>query len=69
MWELLPLLADRPSVSWHLIPLALVVSLAYNASRYEDTRVILLRATRYMAMILLFMGLVFLVLLVLSYRL
>jgi len=43
---------------WYLPPLALVISLVYNASRYESPRQILQRGGRLFATILVFMSLV-----------
>lgn len=52
--------------TWHLIPMALVISLAYNASRYELPEKILQRAARWFVTILLFMAAIFSLLYVLS---
>lgn len=65
-----PLLAAVESqVFWYLFPLAAVISLVYNASRYEMPEVILRRAARLFGTILLFMGVVLVVLLILSHGL
>ena len=63
------ILADSTIILWHLIPLAAVISLVYNASRYELTERILRRAGRHFVMILLFMGIILVLLLLLSFRL
>ena len=63
------ILAAEMSVTWFLLPLAAVISLVYSASRYEIPDVILRRATRHFITILVFMGVVFLLLLWLSFRL
>jgi hypothetical protein len=57
------------NVTWHLIPMAFVISLVYNASRYELPEKILRRAARWFVTILLFMGAIFSLLLVLSFGL
>jgi len=57
------------NVTWYLLPLAVVVSLVYYASRFELPEMILRRAARMFVNILLLMGAVLAVLLVLSYRL
>jgi hypothetical protein len=62
-------LAAEMSVTWFLLPLAAVISLVYSASRYELPEIILRRATRHFVTILVFMALVFLLLLWLSFRL
>jgi hypothetical protein len=64
MWNLL-LAADVNKI-WFLIPLAVVISLVYSASRYEMPERILKRAARLCATILGFMAFVFLLLIVLS---
>jgi hypothetical protein len=63
------LLAAQVNVAWFLPPLAAVVSLVYSASRYELPERILNRAARLFCTILLFMGVVFGVLLLLSFKL
>lgn len=57
------------NVTWHLIPMAFVISLVYNASRYELPEKILRRSARWFVTILLFMGAIFSLLLVLSFGL
>ena len=63
------LLAAEINVCWFLLPLAAVISLVYSASRYELPDRILHRAGKLFVTILLFMGIVFCLLLVLSYNL
>ena len=55
--------------TWYLIPLVVVVSLVYNASRYEVPRHILQRAGRMVLIIMGFMSMVFVLLYLLSYGL
>jgi hypothetical protein len=62
----LPLFAAAQSISWHLLPMALVISLVYSASRFEMTDVILRRAFKLFTTIMIFMGGVFLLLWALS---
>lgn len=62
----LPVLGAAQSISWHLLPMALVISLVYSASRFEITEVILRRAFKLFATIMIFMGGVFLLLWALS---
>ncbi len=62
-------LAAQLSITWHVIPLAVVVSLVYSASRFELPEAILQRSARLFGTILLFMGVVFLVLYLLSFGL
>lgn len=64
-----PILAAQVNVTWFLLPLAAVISLVYSASRYELPERILRRAARLFVTILLFMGAVFIVLLLLSFHL
>jgi hypothetical protein len=66
MW---PLLAAGTNITWHLVPLAIVISLVYNASRYELPERIVRRAARLFILIMLGMGAVFSVLMVLSFAL
>ena len=66
---LLNLFASMQSISWHLLPMAIVISLVYSASRFEMTDVILRRALRLFTTIMIFMGGVFLLLWALSYNL
>jgi hypothetical protein len=54
------------NVLWYMLPLALVISLVYSASRYELPERILHRAVRLFLQIMLFMGAVFAILFVLS---
>ncbi len=54
------------SISWHLVPMALVISLVYSASRFEIPEVIFRRALRLFTTIMVFMGGVFLLLWALS---
>jgi hypothetical protein len=65
----LTLFAATQSISWHLLPMALAISLVYSASRFEITEVILRRALRLFTTIMVFMGGVFLLLWALSYHL
>ena len=67
--EPLLLLAKHVNITWYLLPLAIVISLCYSASRYELPQQILRRAARLFLTILLFMGIVFGVLMALSIRL
>lgn len=66
--SLLPLIvfAQVQSINWHLVPMALVISLVYSASRFEMTEVILRRAFKLFTTIMIFMGGVFLLLWALS---
>lgn len=64
----LPLLAFA-NVTWYLLPLALVISLVYSASRYELPQAILHRAARLFVTILVFMAVVLGVLVLLSWNL
>lgn len=54
------------NVTWHLVPMALVISLVYNASRYELPERIIRRSARWFVTILLFMCAIFSLLYVLS---
>ncbi|MEX0727306.1 MAG: hypothetical protein WD065_13615 [Planctomycetaceae bacterium] len=63
-----PLLANF-NTTWLLLPLAVVISLVYSASRFENATIILHRATRLFLQITGLMTAVFLVLLLLSYNL
>ena len=56
-------------LSWYLLPLAAVISLVYNTSRYEHTPRILRRAARTFVTIIVCMGLILLLLVALSYNL
>ena len=51
---------------WFLVPLALAISLAYTASRYELPEVILRRSWTFFWKTLAFMGAIFVVLYVLA---
>ena len=57
------------NITWYLLPLAAVISLVYSASRYELTERILSRAARLFVTIMVFMGVVFVILLALSFNL
>lgn len=63
------LLAESENILWHLLPLAVGISLVYSASRYEERESILRRAVRLFFQITIFMTLVFSVLWALSFRL
>lgn len=63
------LLANAQNITWYLLPLAVVISLCYSASRYELPEQILRRAARLFVTIILFMGVVLVVLYLLSFRL
>ena len=62
---LLPIFANL-NVSWHLVPLAAMISLVYSASRVELPAAIIQRSVRLFLTIFLFMGVVFAILWVLS---
>jgi hypothetical protein len=47
------------STMWYLIPLAIVVSLVYNASRYELPERILQRAGKWFVGMMVLMGAIF----------
>lgn len=51
---------------WYLVPLALAISLAYTASRYELPEVILRRSWTFFWKTLVFMGAIFALLYVLA---
>ena len=51
---------------WYLLPLTLAISLVYSASRFEAPSRILHRAMQLFVQITLFLGVVFVLLLVLS---
>lgn len=57
------------SITWYVIPLSAVISLAYSASRYELTEKILQRATRLFITITTCMLVAFAVLWAFSFRL
>lgn len=61
------MLAQSTNLTWYLIPLAMVVSLVYSASRFELPDRILRRAVWLFIQIVGFMAAVFAVLWVLSY--
>ncbi|HEY0982118.1 MULTISPECIES: hypothetical protein [unclassified Schlesneria] len=63
------LLAQSTNVTWYLVPLAMVISLVYSTSRFELPDRILRRATWLFLQILGFMGAVFVLLWILSYKL
>ena len=68
MWNL-TLLAAGTKVIWFLFPLAAVISLVYNASRYELPERILRRSLRLFITIVVFMSVVLAVLMFLSFKL
>ena len=68
MWNL-TLLAAGTNVIWFLFPLAAVISLVYNASRYELPERILRRALRLFITIVVFMSIVLAVLMFFSFKL
>ena len=61
-------LAQTANVSWYLLPLAMVVSLVYSASRFELPDRILQRAIWLFLQIIGFMAMVFAGLWFLSYK-
>ena len=61
------LLAQTANLTWYLLPLALIVSLVYSASRFELPDRILRRAIWLFIQIVGFMAIVFGVLWVLSF--
>ncbi len=63
--NLLPVFANL-NVSWHLVPLAAMISLVYSASRVEMPAAIIQRSVRLFLTIFLFMGVVFAILWILS---
>ena len=63
------MLLAQTNVTWHMLPLALAISLVYSASRYELPEYILVRALRLFLQIVGFMGGAFLVLWFLTYGL
>ncbi|RMG33433.1 MAG: hypothetical protein D6725_15630 [Planctomycetota bacterium] len=60
---------DGMNAMWYLFPLAAGISLVYSASRFEQPKLIVLRAVRMFWMILLTMGAVMLLLFALSWNL
>jgi hypothetical protein len=69
MIEMLPLFAAANNITWHLIPMAAIISLVYSASRYELPARILRRSMRLFVTINIFMLIIFAVLWVLSFKL
>jgi len=63
------LLASFVSTNWHVLPLALAVSLVYSATRHEAAGDILQHSVRLFLMIMGFVLVVFGLLLVASWRL
>ncbi|HLQ46676.1 MAG TPA: hypothetical protein VK137_18170 [Planctomycetaceae bacterium] len=63
------MLLAAQNVLWYLLPLAIVISLVYSASRFEQPERILRRSVRLFFQIVLFMSTVFAILFVLSYGL
>ena len=61
-------LAQTNNLTWYLIPLAMVVSLVYSASRFELPDRILRRAVWLFLQIIGFMAVVFAILWVLSFK-
>jgi hypothetical protein len=57
------------AITWCALPLAAVVSLVWNTSRYEDTRCILRRSVRMFIWLIFFLGLIGGILYGLSYNL
>jgi len=57
------------NITWHLIPLSIIISLAYSASRYELTSRILQRSVRLFLTIIIFMVIIFAALWLLSFNL
>jgi hypothetical protein len=55
--------------TWYILPLVVVISLVYSASRYELTSRIFSRARRIFLTIMIFLGILFVVLNTLSFRL
>ena len=63
------MLLAAQNVLWYLLPLAIVISLVYSTSRFEQPERILRRSVRLFFQIVLFMSTVFAILFVLSYGL
>ena len=61
-------LAQTVNVTWYLLPLAMIISLVYSASRFELPDRILRRAIWLFLQIVGFMGIVFALLWILSYK-
>lgn len=57
------------NITWYLLPLTVAVSLVWQASRFEDTTLIIRRAIKLSLQILAFMVIVLVVLYALSYNL
>jgi len=57
------------NITWYLLPLAIGVSLVWTATRYEDTQVIVRKATKLFTQILVFMAVILIVLVTLSHNL
>ena len=60
------LLLAQTNVTWYMLPLSVVISLVWSASRYELPEYILGRALRLFLQIIGFMGAAFLVLWILT---
>jgi len=65
----LPLLLAHINVTWYLLPLAVVISLVYSASRYELPEAILKRSARLFLTILGFMAVILGILMLFSWNL
>lgn len=65
----MPILLAQANITWYLLPLAAVISLVYNASRYEDATRIIRQAAKTFVTILFFMAVILGVLILLSYNL
>ena len=63
------MLLAAQNVLWYLLPLAIVISLVYSASRFEQPERILRRSVRLFFQFVLFMSTFFAILFVLSYGL
>ena len=61
-------LAQTVNVTWYLLPLAMIISLVYSASRFELPDRILRRAIWLFLQIVGFMGIIFALLWILSYK-
>jgi len=57
------------NILWYLLPLTAAVSLVWQATRYEDPRVIMRRSVKLFLQILAFMAAILVVLHLLSYNL
>ena len=69
MNNLLLLAVGQVNMALYLVPLAATISLVYSASRFELRERIIRRAIRLFLTIMLFMGVVYMVLYALSFRL